>query len=263
MISFIGAGPGDPELVTVKGKRLIGEADLVLYSGSLVPREIVAQAKPGALVADSASMTLEETHALMREAALAGRSVARVHTGDPSLYGAIREQMRLLDKEDIEYQVIPGVTAALAAAAAAKVSLTVPERVQCFTVARLAGRTPVPEGQSVRELARHGGSLAVYLSASDATGLERELLEGGLDPLTPVCIVYRVGWPDERLVWSSAGNLAATVAEEKLSRQMVFLVLPGETEDGADETRSRLYAGEFSHGYRKKREVRREERADV
>lgn len=258
MISFIGAGPGDPELITVKGKRLVDEADLVLYAGSLVPPEVVSQAKQGAMVVDSASMTLEETHALMREAALAGKSVARVHTGDPSLYGAIREQMRLLDKEGIEYQVIPGVTAALAAAAAARVSLTVPERVQCFTVARLAGRTPVPEGQSVKELVRHGGSLAVYLSASDAAGLERDLLEGGLDPLTPVCVVYRAGWPDERLVWARAGTLAAAVAAEKLSRQTVFLVLPGELKDGAEHARSRLYAGEFAHGYR-----RQEDHEDV
>ena len=257
MVFFIGAGPGDPELITVKGKRLIDTADLVLYAGSLVPQAVVAQAKPGAAVVDSSSMTLEETHALMRETIRAGKTVARVHTGDPSLYGAIREQMVLLDADDIPYQVVPGVTAAFAAAAAGCVSLTVPESVQSFSVTRLGGRTDVPPGQSVRELARHGGSLAVYLSAPDAARLEKELLAGGVDPQTPVLIAYRVGWPEERLVRADVSSLAATVAAEKLTRQTVFLVLPGERDSGREKGGSlvsRLYAGDFFHGFRKKEE---------
>lgn len=252
IVTFIGAGPGDPELITVKGARLVREADLVLYAGSLVPRDLVADAKAGADVRDSSGMTLDETHALMRDAARSGKAVVRVHTGDPSLYGAIREQMALLDADGISYQVVPGVTAAFAAAAAGKVSLTVPEQVQCFSVARLGGRTDVPAGQSVRDIARHGGSLAVYLSAPEAGRLEKDLLAAGVDPKTPVLVAYRVGWPDERLVWTVAGSLAATVAEEKLTRQTVFLVLPGEKkdEDGL-WAKSRLYAKDFLHGFRK------------
>lgn len=253
MISFIGAGPGDPELITVKGKRLIEEADLVVYAGSLVPEAVVAGARKGAVVRDSSVMTLEETHALMREAALEGKTVARVHTGDPGLYGAVREQMALLAAENIPYQVVPGVTAAFAAAAAAGVSLTVPETVQSFSVTRLGGRTDVPAGQGVRDYAKLGGSLAVYLSAPDAARLERELLAGGVAPDTPVLAAFRVGWPDERLIWTKAGEIAETMAAEKLTRQTVFLVLPGERESEKEGmlSRSRLYAAEFLHGFRK------------
>ncbi len=253
MISFIGAGPGDPELITVKGKRLIEEADLVIYAGSLVPEAVVAGTKKGAVVKDSSSLTLEETHALMREAALAWKAVARVHTGGPGLYGAVREQMALLAAEGLAYQVVPGVTAAFAAAVAAGMSLTVPETVQSFSVTRMGGRTDVPAGQSVREFAKHGGSLAVYLSTSDAARLERGLLAGGVAPDTPVLAAYRVDWPDERLIWTKAGEIAAAVAAEKLTRQTVFLVLPGEreSEKAGMLSRSRLYAAEFLHGFRK------------
>lgn len=251
-VSFIGAGPGDPELITVKGKRLIEEAGLVVYAGSLVPPDVVSGTRAGAVVRDSSGMTLEETHGLVCEAVRAGKDVARVHTGDPSLYGAVREQMALLDEEGIDYQIVPGVTVAFAAAAAGRVSLTVPERVQSFSVTRLAGRTDVPHGQGVRELARHGGSLAVYLSAPDAARLERELLAGGMDPKTPVLVAYRVGWPDQRVLWTDVGSLATTVAGEKLTRQTVFLVLPGEREKEAGVfAKSRLYAKEFLHGFRK------------
>ena len=254
-VFFIGAGPGDPELITVKGKRLIEAADLVLYAGSLVPQAIVSQTKPGAEVLDSSSMTLEETHARMREAAFAGKNVARVHTGDPSLYGATREQAALLEADGVAYEIIPGVTAAFAAAAAGRVSLTVPESVQSVSMARLGGRTDVPPGQSVREFARHGGTLAVYLSAPDAGRLEKELLAGGVAPDTPVLVAYRVGWPEERLVWAEVKTLAATVAEEKLTRQTVFLVLPGERKDKEGKSLvSRLYAGDFFHGFRKNKE---------
>ena len=251
MVSFIGAGPGDPELITVKGRRLIDSADLVLYAGSLVPPALVVDAKPGAAVVDSSGMTLEETHALMREAVLAGKSVARVHTGDPALYGAIREQMALLEAEGLAFQIVPGVTAAFAAAAAGRISLTVPESVQSFSITRLCGRTDVPQNQSVRELAQHGGSLAIYLSASESARLEEELLAGGVSSATRVFIAYRVGWPEERLIWTTVASLAATVAEEKLTRQTVFLILPGECAEAGQISASRLYAGDFSHGFRK------------
>ena len=248
MVWFIGAGPGDPELITVKGRRLIEQADLVLYAGSLVPREIVSCAKAGARVEDSASMTLEQTHALMRESALKGGLVARVHTGDPLLYGAAREQMALLEAEGIACAVVPGISAAFAAAAAARASFTVPETVQSMAVTRLDGRTPVPSGQSVAEYARHGASLAVYLSARDPDILAEELAKGGYAGDTPVLMAHKVGWPDQKLAWTTVEGLETAAREQGFTRQTVFLVLPGEKE--ADPAKSRLYDAGFCHGYR-------------
>ena len=247
MVWFIGAGPGDPELITVKGRRLISEADLVLYAGSLVPAAVVACAKAGARVIDSAPLNLEETHALLREAAVSGLTAARVHTGDPMLYGAVREQMALLERDGIPFAVVPGVSAVFAAAAAARVSLTVPERAQSLAVTRLDGRTPVPGGQRVEDYARHGATLAVYLSARDPGILAEELRRGGAAGDTPILLAYRVGWPDEKLVWTTLADLEATVRKHGFTRQTLFLILPGEK---GESPPSRLYAKEFSHGYR-------------
>lgn len=251
---FIGAGPGDPELLTLKGRRLIREAGLVLYAGSLVPPAIVAEASPQARVIDSAPLHLEETHALICEAARRGQSVARVHTGDPGLYGALREQAALLERDGIPYEVVPGVSAAFAAAAAAGLSLTVPERTQCFSITRLAGRTPVPAGQGVRELASHGGSLAVYLSGAGRGELARELRAAGLPGPTPVIAAYRVGWPEQRLFRLSLARLDSPHGElDKLTKHIIFLVLPGEGADrdeAGNSPPSRLYDRNFSHGFR-------------
>lgn len=245
-VYFIGAGPGDPELVTRKGWRLIGEADLVVYAGSLVPAAVVAQTKPGARVVDSSPLTLEETHALLLETVRAGNLAIRVHTGDPALYGAIREQMALLVRDGIDFEVVPGVTAAFAAAAAARRSLTVPGQTQAVVLARKEGRTPVPERESLRELARHGSAMAVYLSAGDPAAVQAELLEGGYGPDTLVVVALRVGWPDGRVVETTLGRLAETAGAMELSRQTVFLILPGQETEG----RSKLYDKAFSHGFR-------------
>ncbi len=250
MVWFIGAGPGDPELITLKGHRLIGEADLVLYAGSLVPQAVVAHARRGAKVVDSSALTLERTHELLRETALAGGMAARVHTGDSSLYGAMREQKALLDAEGIANAVVPGISAAFAAAAAAGVSLTVPERVQSFAVTRLHGRTPVPPGQGVADYARHGGTLAVYLSSRDPEVLAEELRRGGVAEDAPILLAHRVGWPDQRLARATLSTLAQTARDEGFTRQTVFLVLPGERD--AEAPVSRLYDGGFSHGFRGK-----------
>ena len=244
---FVGAGPGDPELVTRKGWRLIAAADLVLYAGSLVPAELVAQARPGARVVDSSPLTLEQTHALLVETVRAGGLAVRLHTGDPALYGAVREQMELLEREGIDCEVVPGVTAAFAAAAAARRSLTVPGATQTLVVARLEGRTPVPERESLRELARHGSAMAVYLSAGDPGLVQEELLAGGYPPDTLTVVAHRVGWPDGRAVETRLGELAKTAREMGLSRQAVFLILPGQEASGA---RSRLYDAGFGHGFR-------------
>jgi precorrin-4/cobalt-precorrin-4 C11-methyltransferase len=246
-VFFVGAGPGDPDLITVRGRRAVREADLVLYAGSLVPREVVAFAREGARVEDSSPMTLDETHALMKETVLAGGRVARVHTGDPSLYGAVREQMALLDRDGISYRVIPGVTVAFAAAAAAGVSFTLPERTQSLILTRLEGRTPVPETERLRDLAAHQASMAVYLSAGDPEGVAAELRLGGYPEETPVVVAHRVGWPDERILFTRLQDLAETVAREGITRQAVFLVLPGQDREPAF---SRLYSPDFHHGFR-------------
>ncbi|MBW2708417.1 MAG: precorrin-4 C(11)-methyltransferase [Deltaproteobacteria bacterium] len=247
-VYFIGAGPGDPELITVKGYRCIKEADLVLYAGSLVPGEVVAHAKKDGEVVDSSSMTLEETHSKILETARAGGTVARVHTGDPSLYGAIKEQMLFLDRDDISYEIIPGVTVAFAAAAAAKVSFTLPEKAQTLILTRLAGRTSVPDREQLRDLARHNTSLAIYLSAGDPEGVVEALVAGGYAEDTPVVVAHRVGWPDERIMATCISALSETVHQAGIKKQAIFLILPGQDDD---PVWSRLYSPEFSHGFRK------------
>ncbi len=246
-VAFIGAGPGDPELLTIKAQKIIRAADLVLYAGSLVPREVVAWSRPEARVEDSSSMNLDQTHELLRDTVRQGGLAARVHTGDPSLYGAVREQAFLLEREGIDYEIIPGVTAAFAAAARAGVSMTLPEKTQTLILTRMAGRTPVPERERIRELAAHGSSLAVYLSAGQAENLVSELQAGGYPGDTPAVAAYRVGWPEEQILKTTVGNLARTVAASNLTRQVVFLILPGQDSEPAF---SKLYDPEFAHGFR-------------
>jgi precorrin-4/cobalt-precorrin-4 C11-methyltransferase len=247
IVYFIGAGPGDPELITVKGRRIIETADAVLYAGSLVPEDLVACAREDAEVRDSSKMSLEETHSFMLAHARAGGVVARVHTGDPSLYGAMPEQMRLLEADGVEYEVVPGVTAAFAAAAEAGVVFTIPERCQTLVLTRLPGRTSVPESERLRDLARSGAALAVYLSGAKAADLERELRAAGLSEDAPVLCAQRVGWPDGRCIETTVGGLVKTAEVNGLDRQTVFLILP-EQDSG---TRSRLYDVNFSHGCRR------------
>ncbi len=255
---FIGAGPGAADLITLRGARLIAEADLVLYAGSLVPPEVIGNAKFDATLRDSSNMTLNETHALIKEFALRGQNVARVHTGDPALYGALLEQTRLLDREGIAWHVVPGVSAAFAAAAAAGQSLTLPETRQTLVITRLPGKTPMPEGENLRALAVAGAALAVYLSAEHAAELQSELLAAGLSPDTKVIIGHRVSWPDESIAAAPLSELAQFVRGRKLSRQTMFLVLPGENlnprtgEPSDPGTASRLYAADFAHGFRKR-----------
>ncbi|THB65118.1 MAG: precorrin-4 C(11)-methyltransferase [Desulfovibrio sp.] len=243
-VYFIGAGTGDPELITVKGKRLIQEADLVLYAGSLVPQALVTEAKPEARVEDSSPMTLEQTHALIMATVAQGGMVARVHTGDPSLYGAVREQARLLEVESVAWEQVPGVSAVFAAAGAAKESLTIPELRQSLIVTRAPGRTPVPESESLRSLAAHKAAMAVYLSGSDVETVVSELQAGGLDGETLIIAAHRLGWPGEKVVRSTLAEIAEDM-EPGMERQTVFLILPGE---GGGV--SRLYAEGFSHGFR-------------
>jgi precorrin-4/cobalt-precorrin-4 C11-methyltransferase len=246
---FIGAGPGDPELITVKGARLIAQADTIVYAGSLVPRQVLAMARPGVPRIDSAPLSLPETHALLRDCARAGGLAARVHTGEPALFGAVREQAALLDADGIDWDVVPGVSSAFATAAAAKVSLTVPGGPQTFIVTRLSGRTPVPEAEALPRLAAHGAALAVLLSASEPERVQAELLEGGYAPDTLVVLGHKIGWPGGSVVRARLDNLAQTAREAGFTRQTVFLVLPGQ-DLPAEASQSKLYAPNFSHGWR-------------
>jgi precorrin-4/cobalt-precorrin-4 C11-methyltransferase len=247
-VYFVGAGPGDPELITVKGQNIVRRADLVLYAGSLVPRAVVQQAGPEARVEDSSGMTLEETHGLLQSTASAGGIAARVHTGDPSLYGAVREQMVLLRRDRIPFEVVPGVTAAFAAAASAGISFTLPERTQSLILTRIGGRTPVPEPEDLQDLAAHRCAMGVYLSAARAAEVQRKLLQGGYPEETPVLLAHRVGWPGERLAFARLGELAGVAEREGMGRQVVFLILPGQEDEQAPF--SRLYSRDFGHGFR-------------
>jgi precorrin-4/cobalt-precorrin-4 C11-methyltransferase len=241
---FIGAGPGDPELITVKGRRLIEQADLVVYAGSLVPAALFDGIR--AKVVDSAPLSLPETHALLRDCALSGGLCARVHTGEPALFGAVQEQAALLDADGIPWEVVPGVSSVFATAAMAKVSCTVPGGTQSLIITRLSGRTPVPESENLASLAAHGAALAVLLSASEPERVQAELLAGGYDPATPVVMGHKVGWPGGGTLRTTLGELAATARSAGFTRQTVFLVLPGAGGGG----QSKLYDPDFTHGWR-------------
>lgn len=247
MVHFVGAGPGAADLVTVRGARLLGRADVVVYAGSLVNPELLELAPEGAAVYDSAGMTLEEVFAVMRDAAAAGGRVVRLHTGDPSLYGAIREQMDLLDAAGIPYEVVPGVSSMCGAAAALKAEFTVPGVSQSVVVTRMAGRTPVPAGEELRAFAAHGCTMVLFLSAGLLDAAQDELLAGGCAPGTPAAIVERATWPDERVLRCTVGTLAQTAAEAGVSRQA--LVCVGGFLTGPHD-RSKLYDPAFAHGFR-------------
>jgi precorrin-4/cobalt-precorrin-4 C11-methyltransferase len=246
-VHFVGAGPGDPELITVKGARLLAQAEVVLYAGSLVPEAILGYC-PQARKVSSARMALKDQVALMVEAVRAGRRVVRLHTGDPSLYGAIQEQRELLAEAGIESLVVPGVTAALAAAARAGRELTLPEVSKTVIFTRLSGRTPTPEGESLASLAQHRATLCLYLSAGLIDRAQAELLTA-YPAETPVVVAHRVGWPGERLLAATLGDLARTVRAAGLARQTVVLVGPA-LGQGKIPAFSKLYDPAFSHGWR-------------
>ncbi len=251
-VYFVGAGPGDPELITVKGKRLIQEADRIVYAGSLVPEILIEDRKPSARIFNSAPLTLGETHALLVEGYRRGERVVRLHTGDPSLYGAIREQMDLLDREGIPYRVAPGVTAVFAAAAGLCRELTLPEVSQTVILTRISGRTPVPELESLRSLASHRATMAIYLSVQQIDTVVSELLTS-YPPQTPVVVAYRVGWPDQSFVHGTLADIAGSVKDAEIRRQALILVgdVFGVRAEGEPSKRSRLYDESFGHGFRK------------
>jgi precorrin-4/cobalt-precorrin-4 C11-methyltransferase len=247
-ILFVGAGPGDPDLITVKGLKAVKEADLLVVAGSLVNPAIYQDRSPGARVVDSKDLTLDEITSLMMEGYRAGEKVVRLHTGDPGLYGAIHEQMVILKEHFVPYKVIPGVTSALAASAALDLEWTIPEVTQTLIITRASGRTKVPLGEDLASLASHRASMAIYLSAVQGAQVGN-ILSQTYGPKSSVALCYRVSWPDEKIIWSTAENLAQTLKEAKLDRHTLMLAGPAveNLKSPAPVPKSRLYDPDFSH----------------
>ena len=252
MIHFVGAGSGGADLITVRGARLLGEADCIIYAGSLVNPDVLQYAREGCALHDSAGMTLEEVMAVMAENERAGKTTVRLHTGDPSLYGAIREQMDRLDELGFAYDVTPGVSSFCGAAAALHAEYTLPEVSQSVIITRMAGRTPVPEGEQLRKMASHGCTMVLFLSTGLLEEVERELLAGGAyTPDTPAAIVYKATWPDEQVFRCTVGTLAKTARDNHITKT-ALITIGGFL--GTEYERSKLYDPTFSHGCREARQ---------
>ena len=246
MIRFIGAGPGDPELLTIKGKKYIDQADIIIYAGSLVNPEVLKDAKEGANIYNSATMTLEEVIAIMEEGEKKGLQVVRVHTGDPAIFGAHREQMDRLDELGIAYEVIPGVSSFLATAAVLKKEYTLPGVSQTVILTRMEGRTPMPEGEKLRDLAKHKATMIIFLSIGMIEKMATELaLEYGED--TPVAVVYKATWDDQKIVRGTLKTIAKQVKDEKIKKTALTVV--GDFL-GDDYDLSCLYDKHFTHEFR-------------
>ncbi len=245
-VCFVGAGPGDPELITVKGRRLLDSADVIIYAGSLVNPALLKGLD--AEIHNSAGMELESIITVITHAFHNGKRVVRLHTGDPSLYGAIGEQMRRLDELGIPYEVIPGVSSAMAAAASIRAELTVPEVTQTVILTRRAGRTPVPERQSLRNLAASRSSMCIFLSVSAIQDVSAELIDGGYPANTPAAVVEKASWPDERIISGTLSTISAKVREAGIRKTAMILV--GDALSRDIKTESRLYHSKFSHEYR-------------
>ncbi len=246
-VIFLGAGPGDPELLTLKGRRLLDEADVIVYAGSLVNPTLLTGVQ--AEIHDSAGMTLDEVLAVLVAAQRAGKKAVRLHTGDPSLYGAIREQMQRLDREGIGYEVVPGVSSAFAAAAALKAELTVPEGTQTVIFTRISGRTAVPETESLRRLAAVRASMCIFLSAGMMEQVAAELIAGGCPPETPAAVVEKASWPEQRVVRGTLADIAGKAQAAGIRKTAMIVV--GQALSDEETAASRLYDAGFSHEYRR------------
>lgn len=247
MIHFIGAGPGAADLITVRGARLLREADVIIYAGSLVNPALLENKKENCAIYDSASMTLEDVIDVMKATEASGGTTVRLHTGDPSLYGAIREQMDRLDELEIAYDVTPGVSSFSGAAAALEAEYTLPEVSQSVIITRMAGRTPVPEREKLSKMASHGCTMVLFLSTGLLEDVERELMEGGYGPDTPAAIVYKATWPEQRVYRCTVSTLARTAKENQVTKTALITV-GGFL--GVQYERSKLYDPGFTHGYR-------------
>ena len=247
MVHIIGAGPGAPDLITLRGKALLEQADTVIYAGSLVNPVLLGFCKPGCRIYNSAEMTLEQVIAVMVETEQAGGRTARLHTGDPCLYGAIREQMDELKRRGIPYDITPGVSSFCGAAAAAEVEYTLPGVTQTVIITRMAGRTPVPERENMVSLAKHGAAMVIFLSAGLLEETQSCLLQGAYTEATPCAIVYKATWPEERVLYTRLGELAKTADAEHITNTALILV--GDFL-GEGYERSKLYDPTFTTGFR-------------
>lgn len=248
MVHFVGAGSGAADLITLRGMRLLQQADVIIYAGSLVNPQLLEYKKPRAVVHNSARMTLEEVLAVMEQAHREQKEILRLHTGDPCLYGAIREQMDALDARGIPYDDTPGVSSFQAAAAALNLEYTLPEVSQSVIITRMEGRTPVPEREQIESLAAHGATMVIFLSAGMMSQLQERLLAGGYTTQTPAAIVYKASWPQEQSYVCTVGTLAETAAENGITKTALILV--GETVAQSNYARSKLYDPSFTTEYR-------------
>lgn len=246
-VTFVGAGPGDPELITVKGKKCLETADVIVYAGSLVNPELLKLANPETAIYNSATMTLEEVMKVMSEGVAAGKKVVRLHTGDPSIYGAIKEQMDELEKRGISYEVIPGVSSFLAAAAALHTEYTLPDVSQTVIITRIEGRTSMPDREKLWSLAMHGATMCIFLSIHMLDKVVRELILGGYTPKTPIAIVQKASWPDEQIFRGTLDNIVEKMKNEEVERTAMIVV--GDVLDGKYSL-SKLYDANFSHMFR-------------
>ncbi len=248
MIYFVGAGPGAPDLITVRGMRLIQQADVIIYAGSLVNPKLLEYASKDAQIHNSAAMTIDEVTDVMLTADAADKKVVRLHTGDQSLYGAVREQMDILDAAGRKYESCPGVSACFGAAASLNIEYTLPDVSQTLIITRMEGVTSVPEKESIQSLAAHNASMAIYLSSGMLGELSRRLIEGGLKNNTPAAIVYKATWPEERAFVCTVGSLEVTGKENGITKTAIVLV--GDIITHVSYSRSKLYDPLFSTGFR-------------
>lgn len=247
MVHFVGAGSGAVDLITVRGAKLLSEADVVIYAGSLVNPDLLKYCKPECDIHDSAKLTLEQVIELVRVAEAQGKTTVRLHTGDSSIYGAVREQFDELDKLGISYDVCPGVSAFCGAASSLKTEYTLPEVSQTVIITRMEGRTPVPEREKIRSLAAHGATMVLFLSTGLLEGLQAELMAGGYAPETPAAIVYKATWPEEKQFRCRLCDLAQTARENNITKTALILV-GGFL--GDEYERSKLYDPSFTTEFR-------------
>ncbi len=247
-VYFVGCGPGDPELITIKAKKLIQKADIVVFSGSLIPQKILKFCKKGKLY-DAAGLVREEIFDLLKKNAKKGKLVVRLHDGDPAIYGAIREQIDNLLKSKIETEVIPGVTSFLASSAALGTQLTLPGVTQTIIITRAEKRTKVPKRESISELARHKATMIFYLSVHLLTEVVNEAIKGGYKKTTPAAVVYRASWDDQKMIIGTLQDISKKVRSEKITRTAIIII--GDVVNPTSYEFSRLYDKTFTHGYRK------------
>lgn len=253
-VCFVGAGPGDPELITLKAKRMIEEADTIVYSGSLLNPKLLEYAKKKAKLHDAANIDREKIYEILRDEARKGRFAIRLHDGDPALYSAIREQIDKLEEDGIQCEVVPGISALFAAAARLNLELTLPGVTQTVIITRAELRTPVPERERIAELAKHGSTIAFYLSVHLTEQLVKELLAGGYAKETPAAVVYRASWKDERIITGTLADIASKVKSARIIKTAVVIV--GDVIKPKSYEFSKVYDAAFTHSYRKGKKVR-------